>query len=64
MSLYHPADARQFDGGEAYISGQFDGMKPKLAAGRITVDVNVWRLIRLMSVEIQAIGPFTQNRRH
>lgn len=49
---------------EPAASSERDGPQPKLGRAGVTVNVHVWRLVRLVTVEIEAVGTTPVDRGH
>jgi len=54
--LYHAFDPCQLDRGEAQVCGQANRDQPEFRAAIVAVDMHVGRLVRLVTVEIEAVG--------
>jgi hypothetical protein len=64
LGFYHTLDSRKFHGREAQILRKRNGVEPELRRLVVAVNVDVRWLIRLVAVEVEAIGTATVNRRH
>jgi hypothetical protein len=54
----------QFVGTKSKVARQLDGTKPKFGRQIVAVNMDVWRLVGLVTIEIEAIRAGSQHRRH
>ena len=64
MLQHQLLDPIQFVRREPEIPRERDRVQPELRREIISVDVNVRRFVRLVTVEIQTVRAVTKNRRH
>ena len=54
----------KFDGAEAVVDGDTDGLKPEFGCLSIAIDVHMERLVGLVAPRVDAIWAASQQRRH
>src|ERR1017187_588232 len=61
---HHRLYLAQFVGAKSKVARQLDGTKPEFSRQIVAVNMNIWRLVGLVTVEVEAIRAGSQPRRH
>ena len=62
--VHDPLDFGKLASSEAQIPGQTDGLDPEPGREIIAIDVDVRRLVGLVAVEVEPVGPVSEDGRH